>query len=368
MKEYADFFAKHVFRKFNEAISSSKFPATFKFANVTHVFKNGDRNQKDNHRPISILPIISKIFEKLICRQLSNYFDIFSKSQCGFSKGFSAQHCLRLMKDKWKKAVYNNSVFGVFLTDLSKAFDCICHDLLVAKLHAYVLSLPALKMIQDYLLNRKQRTKVGSSYSSWENIISGVPQGSILGPILFNTLLCDLFLEHEECCFTNYADDTTPYVVANNTEEVIENVTNVTQKLFTWLANDQMKANHGKCHLLLSTQVEANIQIANTTMKCSQSEKTLGIILANQLKFYKHVESICQKASRKLNALERVTNYIELPKRCNLMNASIQFTVFSMVVNQRFIWDARFEKKYRLTSKIKTFSLDLKKKSKSGNL
>ena len=180
------------------------------------------------------------------------------------------------MIDKWKKAVDNNKVFGAILTDLSKAFDCICHDLLVAKLHAYGLSLPALKMIQDYLLNRKQRTKVGSSYSSWENIISGVPQGSILGPILFNIFLCDLFLEHEECCFTNYADDTTPYVVANNTEEVIENLTNVTQKLFTWFANNQMKANHDKCHLLLSTQEEANIQIANTTIKCSQSEKKIG--------------------------------------------------------------------------------------------
>ena len=79
------------------------------------------------------------------------------------------------MIGKWKKAVDNNKVFGAILTDLSKAFDCICHDLLVSKLHAYGLSLPALKMIQDYLLNRKQRTKVGSSYSSWENIISGVP-------------------------------------------------------------------------------------------------------------------------------------------------------------------------------------------------
>ena len=169
MKENADFFAEHICRQFNEAMCSSKFPATLKFANVTPVFKKDHRNQKENYRLISILPIISKIFEKLICRQLSNHFDIFSKFQCGFRKGFSAQHCLLLMIGKWKKTVDNKKVFGAILTDLSKAFGCICHDLLVSKIHAYGLSLPALKMIQDYLLNRKQRTKVGSSYSSWEN-------------------------------------------------------------------------------------------------------------------------------------------------------------------------------------------------------
>ena len=121
LKENADFFAEHVFRKFNEAICSSRFPATFKFANVTPVFKNGDRNQKDNHRPISILPIISKIFEKLICRQLSNHFDnIFSKFQCGFRKGFSAQHCLLLMIEKWKKAVDNKKFLVPFLLTYRK--------------------------------------------------------------------------------------------------------------------------------------------------------------------------------------------------------------------------------------------------------
>ena len=83
------------------------------------------------------------------------------------------------MTDKWKKAVDNNKVFGALLTDLSTAFDCIRHDLLVAKLNAYGLSFPALKIIQDYLLIPKQRTKIGSSYSSWENITSGVPHGSI---------------------------------------------------------------------------------------------------------------------------------------------------------------------------------------------
>ena len=108
-----------------------------------------------------------------------------SKYQCGFRKGYNAQHCLLAMIEKWKKAVDNGNVFGALLTDLSKAFDCLPHDLIIAKLNSYGFNLTALNLIHNYLTKRKQRTKINQSYSSWEDILFGVPQGSTLGPILF---------------------------------------------------------------------------------------------------------------------------------------------------------------------------------------
>ena len=97
------------------------------------------------------------------------------------------------MLEKWRSAVDNKKTFGVLLIDLSKAFDCLSHELLLAKLHAYGFSIPALRLVYSYLKNRKQRTKINSAYSYWEEILFGVPQGSILGPLLFNIFLCDIF-------------------------------------------------------------------------------------------------------------------------------------------------------------------------------
>ena len=130
-----------------------------------------------------------------------------------------------------------------------------------------------------------------------------------------------LFLEDENNYFANYADDTTLYSVSSTTIEVLENLSGITKKLFTWFANNQMKANDDKCHLLLISPDDSSIiQIKNSTIKCSKVKKILGIQIDYKLKFDIHVETICTKARRKRSALSRITNYMELPKRHILMN------------------------------------------------
>ena len=130
---------------------------------------------------------------------------IFSRYQCGFRKGYSAQHCLVAIIEKWKKNVDDGGVFGALLTDLCKAFDCIPHDPIIAKLEAYGFHIDTLKLIHDNLSNRKQRVKVNDTYSSWKGMFYAIPQGSIIGPLLFNIHLCDLFyfferLRHCKLC------------------------------------------------------------------------------------------------------------------------------------------------------------------------
>ena len=146
--------------------------------------------------------------------------------------------------------------------------------------------------MQSYLCNKKQRAKIDTAYSSWEEILFGVPQGSILGPLLFNIFICDLFLIMNKVDFASYADDNTPYVIGNGAKEAINSLKEASDELFYWFANNQMKANPDNCHLLTSSSDKVSICVDNYNVKSSKYEKPLGIKIDNKLNFNTYVDEI----------------------------------------------------------------------------
>ena len=185
-----------------------------------------------------------------------------------------------------------NGTCAALLTDLSKAFDWLPHDLLIAKLHAYGCDLPSLKLLNCYLRNRCQRVKINNFYSSWAEILFGVPQGSILGPILFNIFLSDLFLFIKNKGLVSYADDTTPYETEVNSAYIIRNLEVLGNTLLNWFKDYSMKANPGKYHLFLSGNNSSKITNGNETVSSSKCEKLLGIKIDSHLNFKEHIESL----------------------------------------------------------------------------
>ena len=194
----------------------------------------------------------------------------------------------------------HEKAFGTLLTDLSKAFDCLPHSLFIAKLKVYGFDNNSINLVNDYLSHRFQRTKIGNDYSSWKEIISGVLQGSILGPLLFNIHLCDLFFIIEKFDIANFADGNTPYVTGDNISSLIKLLDEVACAIFQWFQDNEMKANTDKCHVLLNTSNELTIKINEVQIKNSQSEKLLGITIDNDLRFEDHINNICRKVSAKI--------------------------------------------------------------------
>ena len=270
---------------------------------------------------------------------------ILSDKLCGYRKGYSTQHALISMTEQWRKSLDNKGFAGAVLMDLSKAFDCMNHELLLAKLYAYGFSKDALALINSYLKNRWQRVKINDSFSQWTELLLGVPQGSVLGPLLFNIYLNDLmwFIDGD---VTNYADDTTPHECSEFLDTLKIKLENDSTNALNWFKNNYMKLNTDKCKLIVAGRKdhEVSIKVGESEIKENKEVDLLGIIVDNKLNFSKYLNKEIKKANSKLIAIRRYQHLLTFNQKkialssfvhCHFAYAPLVWMFSSREINNR---------------------------------
>ena len=229
----------------NCSIRNFIFPQNAKTAAVCPLDKSEPVGTAErNYCPVSILKTFSKIFEKILKEQISPFLDkTLSISIAAYRTAYSAQHVLIKLLVERKSKLDKNFIVRSILMNLSKAFDCIPHDLIIAKLHAYGFDKNALVLVYSYLKKRKQSVRINNVYSSFQEIVSGVPQGSVLGSILFNFYINDLFWFIKQATLYNYADDNTLAFFSKSLPDLVNVLENEADSALSWLEQNEMIAN-----------------------------------------------------------------------------------------------------------------------------
>ena len=315
---------------FNKCIEASVYPHDFKCAEVRPIFKKNDVMEMGNYRPVSILTSMSKVLEGLLCDQIMEFFEnILSPMLSAYRKKYSCVNVLLNCTNEWKKALDRNEVVGCILMDLSKAFDLIPHDLLVAKLSAYGFSTEACCLIKSYLSNRLQRVKIDQNTSNWSTLISGVPQGSLTGPVLFNVFLNDLLLTLEPLCTVyNYADDNSLSVSHADPQIVKAALEQAATCALEWFENNQMKANPAKFQAIVMGRNGNGNDVffqlpGGLVIKPSEHVTLLGMCIDRNLNFSEHISRLSLKCARQINAISRISRFLTDECRFLLLNSFI---------------------------------------------
>ena len=316
----------------NNCISSGIFPDKLKIASVIPLHKGGSKEDPNNYRPISILPTLSKIFERHIANQLNKYFlkaNILHDRQSGFRQHHSCQTALINLVDSWLTAVDEGNVIGTVFLDFKKAFDMVDHNILLHKLKLYHFSDITIKLFESYLSQRTQLIKTDGVMSDMCLVKTGVPQGSILGPLLFLLYVNDLPLElHAD--LDMYADDTTIYRAGYNLNDIQSKLQSDIIVTQLWYKKNHMAINPSKttCMVIGSRQKlthlsDITLYVDNTKLQNVDTQKLLGIHIDKHLTWKAHINATCLKLVSKLSLLKRIQYFLTPEMKLLFYNAYI---------------------------------------------
>ena len=311
--------AEHIYGPLHHVLTLSlmqqKFPSSWRYSKIIPLHKKDSRLDKRNYRPVAILSPISKILEKVVFQQIYEYFTrnkIFDDNLHGYRKNRSIQTALLTIYDRWVRAAAKGHINGVVLIDLSSAFDLVDHDILQMKLRIYGLQDDFLSWVNSYLRERFQAVWIDHTMSNFIKCDVGVPQGSILGPLLFLIYFNDLprsIPSHVD----SYADDTTISCSGFDIQEVEEKLTADCNSIETWMKTNKLKLNVKKTHVLtigtqnrlmkIGKKVDVKLEDVRLEESPSGAEVLLGCKVQTNLKWNKHIEMIMAKLSSRLCGL-----------------------------------------------------------------
>lgn len=316
----------------NSMVYYNEFPLLLKQALVTPIHKDGDRSDGKNYRPISITSALAKVAEKLLLSQLNEFLEtneILSTSQFGFRKKVSCHDALLYATESFRIAMDKGDFIACAFLDLSKAFDSLDHKILMDKLRNLNFNDDSLCLIGSYLTTRQQRTKVNGTMSNWLVTKQGVPQGTILGPLLFslyvNSLNCFI---NSSASFLQYADDTSIFVVNKDPYVAISSLEANIEKTLQYFQQHKLKVNPDKTQFLVLSKKSLNkkidgltLKVGSKTIELSCDVKFLGIWLDRNLTFAKQVNSTLQKMAQGITTLKEILPSLPPKARINLMKA-----------------------------------------------
>ena len=309
---------------FNLSISTGIVPEMLKIAKVVPIYKKDDAEKFSNYRPVSLLPCFSKILERLVFNRCVEYIDIheiLNDKQFGFRPNHSTYMAIIQLVDKITNAVERNETTIGFFLDLSKAFDTIDHDILLYKLEHYGFRGIVLEWFKNYLSNRKQYVSYNSCDSELKDIVCGVPQGSILGPLLFILYVNDITNTSDMLEFILFADDTTILYSHPNIENQINRINEELKEVSNWFKANKLSVNASKTnYTILGTprmvsnmdELNLNVILDSTTLEKVKHTKFLGVLIDDCLTWKNHIDCVSKTISRNIGVMNKLKHFVPI--------------------------------------------------------